>query len=151
LPPTVAGSWFPAQRTVVDAPGGPLQVLHVHLRPMIEGGDPVRGFFSTPPIRRAEIEAYWTEVTADPPRVVAGDFNEEPGGQALAFLAAQGLRRVDAGGPTWEYRGSWRGNDVHLRLALDHVVLDARLAARDAAVLDAGASDHKPVVMTIDQ
>ena len=49
IPP--AASWFPAQRAVIAAPGGPVQVLHVHLRPAIDHGDWVRGFFSTPPIK----------------------------------------------------------------------------------------------------
>jgi endonuclease/exonuclease/phosphatase family metal-dependent hydrolase len=31
----------------------------------------------------------------------------------------------------------------------DHVVIDHHLTARDAHVLDAGTSDHRPVVVTI--
>jgi len=147
LPP--AEGWFPAHRLVVDAPFGPVQVLHVHLRPAWDGGW-VRGFFTTPAIRRREIEIYWAALVPDVPTIVAGDFNEEPGGQALAFLADRGLRRADAGAtPTWEWAGHYQGHDVHLRLRLDHVLVDPRIAVRDAAVLVAGASDHRPVLVTI--
>ncbi len=148
-----AADWFAAQRIVLETGLGMLQVLHVHLRPVFDDGDPVKGFFTTPPIRRREIEAYWAAMASGPATIVAGDFNEEPeGGLALAFLTERGLRRVDTGGlPTWEYKGSWRGNDVHLRLRLDHVVIDERLVAVDATVLDAGASDHRPVLVTLER
>ena len=32
---------------------------------------------------------------------------------------------------------------------IDHIMLDGHLAATDARVLDAGASDHRPVVVTL--
>src|SRR5688572_5540951 len=48
--PRQTGAFFPAQRVVVDSPLGPLQLLHVHLRPAIEGGSWIRGFLSTPPM-----------------------------------------------------------------------------------------------------
>lgn len=140
-----AGGWFPAQRLVV----GGLQVLHVHLQPMWDG-DWVRGFFTTPPVRRAEIEAHWARMDPELPTIVAGDFNEEPGGQALAWLAERGVERVDTGpAHTWEWKGVHRGNPVHLRLRLDHVAIDRRLVARDARVLEAGASDHRAVVVEL--
>jgi endonuclease/exonuclease/phosphatase family metal-dependent hydrolase len=141
---------FPAQHLIVDAPGGPLQVLHLHLHPMLDGGDPVRGYFSTPPIRRREIEAFARALVPDLPVIAAGDFNEEPGGGALAYLEGLGVHRVDTGAaPTWEFEGSWRGNQVKLGLRLDHIALGAPLVAAGAAVLAAGASDHRPVVATI--
>jgi endonuclease/exonuclease/phosphatase (EEP) superfamily protein YafD len=149
LPP--AGGPFPAQRLVVDTASGAVQVLHVHLQPMLDGGDPVRGFFTTPPIRRREIEAFWQAVAPGLPTLAAGDFNEEHTvGSALAYLVDRGLRRVDAGAlATWEFQGSWRGNDVHLRLHLDHLYVDAALHVVAATVLAAGASDHRPVVATL--
>lgn len=141
---------FPAQHLVLDADGGPVQVLHVHLHPMLTDGDPVRGFFTTPPVRRREIEAYAAALRADLPVIVAGDFNEEPGGSALAYLEGLGVRRADTGAsPTWEWSGDWRGNPVHLRLRLDHIALGPPLSATKATVLVAGGSDHRPVLATI--
>jgi endonuclease/exonuclease/phosphatase family metal-dependent hydrolase len=143
--------WFPAQRVVIDAPFGKVQVLNVHLRPAIDKGSWVKGYMTTPPIRRREIAAFWKQVATGMPTLVAGDFNESPDGQALAFLADRGLARVPTAGPaTWHYQtivGS-RAVDL-LRFDLDHVVIDASLAARDARVLDAGTSDHRPVAVTI--
>ena len=144
LPP--AADAFPAHRLVVDTAIGPLQVLHVHLRPMYDGGDWVRGYFTTPPIRRREIEAYWATMRPELPTIVAGDFNEEGNGLALGFLAERGVRRVDPGAPTWRWEGNYRGNDVKLRLALDHIAHDQRLRATAARVIDGGGSDHLPVV-----
>ena len=140
-----ATDWFPAQRLVVAG----VQVLHVHLHPMIDGGDWVRGYFTTPPIRRREIASYLAALT-DLPTLVAGDFNEEPGGAALELLASRGIHRADSGAaPTFEWKGSWRGNDIHLRLRLDHLCHDARLIVSDPRVVTAGASDHYAVVATV--
>jgi endonuclease/exonuclease/phosphatase family metal-dependent hydrolase len=148
--PAAAG-WFAAHRIVVDAPFGALQMLHVHLRPAWDG-DWVTGFFTTPPIRRREIEAYWRALDPTLPTIVAGDFNEEvgPHGQALAYLHERALRRADTNGtPTWQWKGNVSGRPIHLRLTLDHILADSRLELRDAGVIDAGASDHKPVVATL--
>lgn len=142
--------WFPAQHFFVDTPLGDVQVLHLHLHPMLDGGDPVRGYFTTPPRRRREIETYAPALVPDVPAIIAGDLNEEPGGAAFAHLDALGFRRVDTGAtPTWEFKGNWQGNNVAFGLRLDHILLSPALAATSAAVVLAGASDHRPVVATI--
>lgn len=144
--------WFPAERLVLDTSFGPLQVLHVHLRPAIDGGSWIKGFMTTPPLRRREIESYWHKVMKDLPTVVAGDFNEDTTGLAIKYLTMRGLSRVDTKGPTtWHYQVTNHGktSDV-LKLDIDHVMVDKRLAARDGTVLDEGASDHRPVVVTIE-
>lgn len=151
LLPCPERGWFPAERLVLRAPWGRIQVLHVHLRPAIDGGSWVRGYLTTPPLRRREIEAYWRKLRHEMPTIVAGDFNEAPTGTALAYLARHGMARIAAAGPpTWHYTTELRGRraDV-LRLDLDHVLVDRTLRARDARVLDAGTSDHRPVVVTI--
>jgi endonuclease/exonuclease/phosphatase (EEP) superfamily protein YafD len=141
--PSPERGWFPAQRLVLDTAFGALQILNVHLRPAIDAGSWIKGFLTTPPLRRREIESYWKHIERELPTVVAGDFNEDPSGLALAFLKRQSLSRVSTSGPT-----TWRYQDV-LKLDIDHVVIDSRLAARDAHVIDAGASDHRPVVVTL--
>ncbi len=142
--------WFPAQRVVVATAIGELEILHVHLRPSVDQGDWVRGWFTTPPIRRREIAAFWPHLRRDRPVVVAGDFNENAlTGLALAFLAEQGLTRVPTG-PTWSFHGRHAGRDVDLEIDLDHVVIDRGLVARSAAVLPGGASDHRAVVIELE-
>jgi endonuclease/exonuclease/phosphatase (EEP) superfamily protein YafD len=153
LPP--AESWFPAQRLIIATPLGRVELLNLHLRPAIDQGDWVRGFFTTPPIRRREIEAYWKALSASPddelPRIIAGDFNEEPGATALAYLAEQGLARADTGATqTWEWQGVYRDNPIHLKMKLDHIFVSPQLAVRDATVLPGAGSDHRPIVATLE-
>ena len=146
------GGWFPAQRLVVETGFGALQLLNVHLRPAFDADSWFEGFLSTPPVRRREIETYWAQLSRDLPTIVAGDFNEDASGAALAFLAERGARRVATTGPTtWHFEDispSGKPWDV-LKMDIDHVVLDGALVAHDARVLDAGTSDHRPVVVTI--
>jgi endonuclease/exonuclease/phosphatase (EEP) superfamily protein YafD len=149
--PSPERGWFPAQRVVVDTAFGDVQILNVHLRPAIDGGSWIKGFMTTPPLRRREIESYWRKMAKGVPTVVAGDFNEDVSGSALAYLTRQSLSRVATQGPTtWHYQVHSRsGVSDLLKMDIDHVMIDERLQARDAEVLDAGASDHRPVVVTI--
>lgn len=151
LVPTPPEGWFPAQRVVVEGPLGPVQMLNVHLRPAIEGGSWIRGFQTTPPYRLAQIEAFWPALAKDLPTLVAGDFNEDTYGAAIAFAERQGLARVPTTGKTtWRYERIADGKPFTLlAMNIDHVLLDPQLAARDARVLDAGASDHRPVLVTL--
>jgi endonuclease/exonuclease/phosphatase (EEP) superfamily protein YafD len=152
VPPAGTGAWFPAQRLVVDAASsgiGALQILNVHLRPALKDGSWIKGFLATPPLRRAEIEAHWKKLDPKLPTIVAGDFNEDPWGRAVDFLQQQGLVRVPTTGPTtWHYESS-AGTDL-LKLDIEHVMIDGRMTARDGRVLEAGTSDHRPVVVTIE-
>lgn len=149
--PTPLRGWFPAGRFVLATPRGPLQILNVHLRPAWDNGW-VRGFMTTPPLRRQEIEAYWPAM-AKLPTVVAGDFNEDPDGLAVQFLESKGLSRAVTTGPTtWRYERVEDGKTYELlKMNIDHVMTDKRLTARDAHVIDVGTSDHRPVVVTIDK
>jgi endonuclease/exonuclease/phosphatase (EEP) superfamily protein YafD len=145
--PTPLPGWFPASRIVLATAAGPLQILHVHLRPAWDG-DWFRGFMTTPPMRRKEIESYWKSIESLP-TIVAGDFNEDPTGLAVAFLEGKGLVRAPTTGPTtWRYEHS--GTEL-LKMNIDHVMADPSLTCRDARVIDAGRSDHRPVIVTIEQ
>jgi endonuclease/exonuclease/phosphatase (EEP) superfamily protein YafD len=150
-PPAGTGAWFPAQRIVVTAPFGALQLLNVHLRPARDRGSWLRGFMTTREVRRKEIEAHWRKLDRDAPTIVAGDFNEDPTGRAVAFLEQNGMTRAVTAGPaTWHYQATTRGLAIDLlKMDIDHVMIDRRLSASDARVLDAGTSDHRPVVVTI--
>jgi endonuclease/exonuclease/phosphatase (EEP) superfamily protein YafD len=98
-------------------------------------------------VREQEMMTYWHGLAHALPVIIAGDFNEDPTGLALAYLETQGATRVATAGPrTWHYeQDSW---DV-LKMDLDHIVISSELAADGAIVLDAGTSDHRPVVATI--
>lgn len=152
LYPSPDRGWFPAERLVIESGFGALQILNIHLRPAIEGGSWIRGFMTTPPIRRREIESYWKRMAKDMPTIIAGDFNEDTTGSAIAYLTKQGLSRVDTTGPkTWHYEISSHGKTSDLlKLDIDHVMVSSRLTAHGGLVLDEGTSDHRPVVVTIE-
>ncbi len=146
-----SGGYFPAERLVVDSPLGDVQILHVHLRPNIDKGNWALGWQTTPPIRLREIQTYWKKLARSLPTIVAGDFNELPTGKAVEFLADRGLARIETKGPTsWHHVISVGGKKVSaLSMDIDHIVVDNAFTATSAHVLDAGASDHRPVVVTL--
>ena len=82
----------PAERLVVETAFGALQILNVHLRPAIDGGSWFKGFMTTPPLRRREIETYWRRLARDLPTIIAGDFNEDPKRQRDRVPVAPGPR-----------------------------------------------------------
>lgn len=142
-----SSGWFPAWRVIVTTPVGELQVLNVHLHPPVsESGSVVSGYFSTQRVRRAEIEAFFAHVEAGIPTLVVGDFNEDAGGDAIAFLRERGfdsaLPRRLGNVRTWHWRTSL-GTVSH---QLDHIVHDRTLDPLDVRVIEAGRSDHFPVV-----
>ncbi|HEY4180175.1 MAG TPA: endonuclease/exonuclease/phosphatase family protein [Kofleriaceae bacterium] len=150
-PPT--GGYFPAERLLVETPLGSVQILHVHLRPNIDNGSWFVGYSTTPPVRKKEIETYWAKIDTSLPTIVAGDFNELPDGLAVKFLAEHGLARVPTTGPTtWHYEREVNGKNVSLlSMDIDHVVVDDKFTVATAEVLDKGASDHRPVVVTLER
>ena len=122
------------------APGG-LQVLAVHLRPAFSLASGFhRAIFATGAVRKREIETYLARLDADRPTVVLGDFNE-PDGPALATLRARGYRQADATAHTWRF--------LHWKRRYDHVFVGPGVDVTATAVVDAGASDHLPVVCRV--
>lgn len=152
--------WFPACIATVRTPAGPVEVVGVHLRPPVsDRGSFVSGYFTTPPVRRAEIVEIHAAATrrgrdreSGPdgsgrgvPRVFVGDFNEGHGGRAIRFLRNRGyrdaLRRHAPYASTWR----WQAGPIPLRGQLDHILYSGSLECLDATVLRQGASDHYPV------
>lgn len=141
--------WFPALRVVAETPLGPVQLLALHLRPPVsDRGSVVSGYFTTGPIREAEVTTYLDHLDPALPTVVAGDLNEWDG-RAVRALAARGYRSVLPGfhgrQPTWR----WQTSLGEVRAQLDHVLVDDRLVARSAEVRGAGRSDHLPLLVEL--
>ncbi|MDP1825578.1 MAG: endonuclease/exonuclease/phosphatase family protein [Archangium sp.] len=139
--------WFAAMRVITQTPIGPVQALVVHLHPPVtDDGDWVRGYLSTSPRRRAELEAWLPSLEPGIPTLVAGDFNEGTSGEAARLLEARGLRTVlpefHPAAKTWR----WPVGPLLLSAQLDHVAYDAQLEPLDARVVPRGRSDHLPVV-----
>ena len=139
--------WFPAWRVVVRSPLGPLQVLQVHLRPPVsDSGSFVSGYFTTPRIRHREIKFFSTDLRPDLPTLVVGDFNEDHGGRVVDHLKKRGLQsaleQFHPNRDTWR----WRTSLGVLTHTLDHVLYSKELRPLNCQVLQAGRSDHLPVV-----
>lgn len=142
---------FPAQHVRVNAPGGRVEILNVHLQPAISGAE---GWWeehrATRPKRKREIDACLARLPASGPLIVAGDFNEAPEGDLFKSLEAAGfenaLPRAGEKAITWR----WLDPKVSLAAQLDHVAY--RAAAFElvsATVPRGGNSDHYAVVVKL--
>jgi len=145
--------WFPAVRLVVASPIGKVQALVVHLRPPVsDGGSFVAGHFQAPAIHKQEIERFCQTLDRSLPTIVVGDFNEEDDGSAIVHLVGpghghhhqmkNGLPQFAPERPTWH----WPTSVGTFERQLDHIVYDLRLEPLNVEVLNAGNSDHLPVV-----
>ncbi len=140
--------WFPAMNLVAETPIGRVQCMSVHLHPPVsESGSVVSGYFSTGSVRRKEMQGYAARLDEALPTIVVGDFNEGEGdainqmrdrGFALAVPMFQG-----EGVPTWR----WNTSVGEVTSTLDHVMFKG-IDAIDARVLNAGRSDHLPILVT---
>jgi endonuclease/exonuclease/phosphatase family metal-dependent hydrolase len=126
--------WFFALLGVADTPLGPVQFLAVHLHPPVtEDGNWLRGYFSTDPVRKKEIEQFAAALEPQLPTIVVGDFIEGTSGSALPELLPSAK--------TWR----WQWGRVNLSAQLDHIVYDRWFEPLTAQVIVAGNSDHLPV------
>lgn len=137
-----------AGRAIAHTPAGDVLLVNVHLKPPIsESGSWVAGYFETPPVRAAEMRAHVERlfVPGDLPVIVAGDFNEADGG-GLAVLAE---RNMVSALPEFSSATTWRWpvGPFTLRRTMDHVVYaSSQLECLGARAIEAGRSDHLPVV-----
>jgi endonuclease/exonuclease/phosphatase (EEP) superfamily protein YafD len=140
--------WFPGWIVVVDSPIGDLQVLNVHLKPPIDDGSLLKGYFTTAKQRHAELSTYTALLDPELPTLVVGDFNEK-NRKSTRMLKRRGmtdvLERYAPGAKTWQ----WHTSTVTLRATLDHVFVDEHLRAVHGEVLRVGRSDHFPVVAEV--
>jgi len=139
--------WHPAWDVHVQGPFGTLQVIQVHLRPVLTGrGDPVSSWAGMDEDHLAQMRAYARAVDRGVPTLVVGDFNEGPRGAAVRWLERSGfgnaLHAFRPGQPTW--RAPSVGGQ--LEASVDHILFDADLRPLDAWVLRRGRSDHLPVI-----
>jgi len=146
-----AVGWFPATILVVRTDAGPVQIVNVHLRPMVsDSGSWVSGYFTTGHYRETEIAAIRRELDEGLPTLWAGDFNEAENAGGISGLGEEGLvsalpeKAPDAVTWHWNYEG------VPLTQRLDHVLYNRdEFALEDAAVLPGGRSDHFAVRVTL--
>ena len=121
----------------------------MHLRPPVsDGGSFVAGHFTAPRIHEQEIARFCQTLDRALPTLVVGDFNEEEDGRAIAYLARaewgmrSALPEFAPDRPTWR----WPTSVGTLERRLDHIAYDVRLEPLSVEVIEAGRSDHLPVV-----
>jgi endonuclease/exonuclease/phosphatase family metal-dependent hydrolase len=116
---------------------------------MSDGGSWVAGYFATRDVRRKEIEAFWRALDPELPTLVAGDFNENAQGKAVAFLEEQGL--LSALPQKWPHAKTWQWETRvgMLQAQLDHVVFGDDFQLVDVEVRREGHSDHFPVLAVL--
>ena len=143
-------SWFPAWRVDVDVPGRRLQLLVVHLRPVVsDDGSMVKGLFQIGGIHDQEIRHFAARLEPQRPTIVLGDFNESKDARAIAFLAERGfadaLPRFAPNATTWR----WPTKLGEMTAMLDHILVGPDLEIEQAEGLELGRSDHWPVRVRI--
>lgn len=145
-------NWHPAWSVLAETPAGWLNLLTVHLRSLYSGtGGVVSDYVNWGSDHVFEIQSVLQSSSAQSmpvvlPRMVLGDFNEESNGDAVRHLESLGFTDVlplfRPGQFTWRTRSL--GNQF--TEALDHVLYDDAVIPLNAYVLNAGNSDHLPVI-----
>ena len=155
----LSGSVFPAMTASIEGtPLGNLEVANVHLRPPLEldGSATFSTARTTGPIREAEVKELLKrrqESSRSAFDLVAGDFNEQDGADALRLLEKNG-KMIDA---LQEYVPSnkethrWPfGKFLTMHKRLDHICYKPdRITCIGCGVIsgyEEGASDHQPVL-----
>jgi len=139
--------WHPAWHLLVETPAGLMQVMNVHLRGMLNGdGNTVSSYLASGDDHLDEISNFMQYADDELPTLVMGDFNEQPDGPAVDFLEDRGFRNAlplfRPGQFTWRHAAIAN----QLNQTLDHILFDGAFAPLNAWVIDAGDSDHIPVV-----
>lgn len=143
----VPGNWHPAWVVRVTTPGGPVQVLNLHLRSLFEGeSNPLSSYAASSADHVSEMNLFLEHVDPGLPTFIVGDFNEGPTGDAVRELERDGYSNALPMFHPGQY--TWQGASVGstMELAIDHVMFDDAFTPLDAVVLRQGNSDHLPVV-----
>ena len=146
LPPAAPGGWFPACLLVADTQAGPIQILSVHLRPMISDSlSPVVGFITTPAVRRHEVEVFSAKLKPGIPTLVLGDFNDQEKGRCVQFLVENNytdtLTQFDTRTATCHHVIA----GINIGTRLDHILYTPSLRPLAAHVVEEGESDHDAI------
>ena len=134
---------FPAWCLVAETPVGPIAVLHAHLHPPLDENGLFTGYFTTTALRATELRSH-LGCAATGPDLVAGDLNEEKG-DAVDLLVADGFLDAASAFPPSTRTWAWQLDWWELTGRPDHVFSRGDLVATKVDVIEAGASDHRPL------
>ena len=140
--------WHPSWYHLVDTPHGTFKILNAHLRNATgQDGNTVQSYFRTPADHLYEIQVFTSANMTALPMLVVGDFNEGPDGAAVQYLESNGFQNAlplyHPGQPTWRYGKTVGGQFTQ---ELDHILFDPSFEPLNAWVINAGGSDHLPVI-----
>ncbi|HUW31856.1 MAG TPA: endonuclease/exonuclease/phosphatase family protein [Planctomycetota bacterium] len=139
--------WYDGWVMAFATPVGAVQVNNVHLQPAENelGRFTAASYLAARNSHPHEIERNYRYLLPSLPALVIGDFNEDDDGSAVEWLEAKGMTNAlpefDRHSPTWR----WLVGPFVIHHRLDHVVY-AGLYCFGAQVLNAGGSDHLPVI-----
>lgn len=142
---------LPAATAVVSIGKSKVRIACVHFMPphigFFDGGDLRKKYEKNKAIRLRQARSLVEVLDArGEPAIITGDMNEWPGQAALTVLGQAGFRDSCRSG-TNRCGPSWPGPVIRLpaMFRVDYV-LGRGVLFTDAAVLEAGGSDHYPVV-----
>ncbi|MBT8492500.1 MAG: endonuclease/exonuclease/phosphatase family protein, partial [Deltaproteobacteria bacterium] len=139
---------FPAWLVELRTRSGTVRVLNVHLFPPVRWFARLgwmKAYAESQKIHQRELAEHFARV-GGPPDLVVGDFNEDLLGRGMRWLERRGFRSaITRRTNTWR----WKTRIGIIRWPLDHVMLGKGWKAVRARVVDAGSSDHLPVVVTL--
>jgi len=147
-----AGTWHPGWLIRADTPAGPVRILNVHLHPakaLCPDGvfrASIRAYFDAIGVRRGQIEELLDLVSAGPPTLVVGDFNEPEDGRAVTY--ARGTRQLRSALAEFDpWAATWQAPRRLFRpqARIDHILYPSSLRCLHAGVVKGGGSDHRPV------
>jgi len=142
-----ATGWFGAWAMSFDTPAGIVRVINTHLMPAVndEGRFSIGAYLQVDSHHLRELELFGKEIESPGPILIAGDLNESDDDDTADWLAERGfsnsLPEFDSSSQTWSYQTSL----FTIRKRLDHI-LYRELHCCSAEVLEAGGSDHYPVI-----
>jgi endonuclease/exonuclease/phosphatase family metal-dependent hydrolase len=145
---------FGAWRGQTNLAGRALQIVNVHLQPIIVDSRQgitglLRSFAAMEQTHHREIEYIYQNLSPDVPTLVAGDFNSTSTFLAPSFLLAKGfvdsfasLTKNPDSHPTWH----WLIGQAELSLRIDYIFHTRHVRTLESRILKSDASDHYLVV-----
>lgn len=138
---------FPALLITVETSIGPLQILNLHLFPPVRWRERGwrRAYLDSQDVHLREVQAFLPKLDPRAPTLIVGDLNEASAGKAVSWLIDRGfVAALDPRTPTWR----WQTDIGPITWQLDHILYRGPLSVVASRVVNAGNSDHWPVVAT---
>ncbi len=138
---------FPAWLISVDTVIGRLQILNLHLFPPVRWRERGwgRAYVDSQDVHLREVQGFLPALDPRARTLIVGDLNEAAGGKAVSWLRDRGFVSAgDPATPTWR----WHTELGAISWQLDHILYRGPLSLVASRVVQAGSSDHWPVIAT---